>query len=152
MSPELYNAVVAASAVLLGSLIGQFGILLNGRLEREPRRAVILRTKYEELSLLFLMSLKYPMSSIEITDIDEFTECANPKDINQLHMLALIYFPLLRIASGNYFDSYVAFYKTVGGLYDPDDPRKSGEQILNDPLYIESRDAISHRGTFSRKR
>lgn len=47
--PPLPDLVVGAFLALLGVLVSQLVAMIQARLEREHKRDVLLRTKYEEL-------------------------------------------------------------------------------------------------------
>ena len=54
--PPLPDLVIGALLALLGVLVSQLVAMLQARLERQNKREILLRTKYEELGAHFLDS------------------------------------------------------------------------------------------------
>ncbi|MDP3297072.1 MAG: hypothetical protein Q8N09_05680 [Thermodesulfovibrionia bacterium] len=119
MDEKIGIALLTGGFALAGVALSQAIAMLHAYFERQHQRSILLRTKYEEMTLLFLDSLCWS------TDL---TSCASPEGIraiaqataaNKVHMLCSIYFPLLREASGQYLDSCSSFYQTIVSSYNP---------------------------------
>ena len=118
MSP-LPDLVVGALLALLGVLVSQLVAMLQARLERHNKREVLLRTKYEELGAHFLDSMKLPHALMTCTSTEDILVLTHQASGNNAHLLALLYFPLLRQATGQYIDSYSALLMTATSLHNP---------------------------------
>jgi hypothetical protein len=139
MSP-LPDLVIGALLALLGVLVSQLVAMLQARLERQNRREVLLRTKYEELGAHFLDSMKLPHALMTCTGTEDILVLTHQTSGNNAHLLALLYFPSLRQATGQYIDSYSALLMTATSLYNPNDKRPLGMQVFDKPEYIQVRD------------
>jgi hypothetical protein len=97
MDSRLIIAIIAAGAALLGSAIGQLGLLFQHWLSRRHERRVLLRQKYEQMATLVanlsvhldrrLTSLRSPGKLL-----------SNPELLHEsalMHTLAILYFPEL---------------------------------------------------------
>ena len=135
----LPDLVIGALLALLGVLVSQLVALLQAWLERKNKRQILLRTKYEELGVYFLDSMKFPHALMTCTNTEDILVLTHQTSGNKAHLLALIYFPLLRQATGQYLDSYSALLMTVNSLYNPDDKRLLGMQVFDKPEYIQAR-------------
>ena len=142
MSEKIDIALLTGGFALAGVTLSQVLAWFHAYLERRHQRAILLRTKYEEMTLLFLDSLRWS------TDL---TSCMSPEGIlaisqstnaNKVHMLCNIYFPLLRETSGEYLDACTAFYQTVVRSYNPLSAVPLGQQVGSLPSYKEARDAL----------
>ena len=137
--PEL---AIGALIALCGVLVAQLVAMVQSRLEREHKKHVLLRTKYEEMAMAFLDSLKWPSSLLYATSLEQIVDLSVPADANKVHMLCTVYFPRLLQVSGAYIDACTALYDASVSLYNPDDNRPLGEQAFNHPQYKVARDAF----------
>lgn len=137
MSP-LPDLVIGALLALLGVLVSQLVAMLQARLERQNKREILLRTKYEELAVHFLDSMKLPHALMEATTNEETHRVTHQTSANHAQMLALVYFPLLQQATEQYTESYSALCLTAVSLYNPEDKAMLGAQVFDKPEYIEA--------------
>ena len=137
--PPLPDLVIGALLTLLGVLVSQLVSMIQARLERHNRRDILLRTKYEELGMLFLNSMKLPHSLMMSTSTEDILVLTHQASGNKAHLLAQLYFELLQQATGQYIDSYSALCLTVTSLHNPQDRRRLGMQVFDKPNYIEAR-------------
>ena len=130
-------------SALGGVALAQGVAMLQSWLDRKHKREILLRTKYEELGLHFLASMKLPGELLKCESHEATLEVVHQGDGNKIHMLALVYFPLLRQATGNYIQSYSALASTAIALYNPDDNRPLGKQAFNHPQFTAAAPALS---------
>jgi hypothetical protein len=135
------DAIAGATLALCGVFVAQLVAMIQSRLERENRKHALLRTKYEEMGLYYVESMKLPGKLLLCSDKEAVLAIVPQEFGHKMHLLALLYFPLLRHATGKYIESYSDLCEVAGSLYNPDDIRLLGMQILNDPKYIAVRDA-----------
>lgn len=138
MSP-LPDLVIGALLALLGVLVSQLVSMLQARLEQQNKREILLRTKYEELGQHFLDSIKLPHALMMCTSTEDILVLTHQASGNNAHLLALLYFPLLRQATGQYIDSYSELLMTATSLHSPNDKRLLGMQVFDKPEYILAR-------------
>jgi hypothetical protein len=131
MNP-LPDLVTGALLALLGVLVSQLVSMLQARLERQHRREVLLRTKYEEFGQHFLKSTEMPGRLLKCTTHEEIQGVLHQSAANQAQLLALIYFPQLREPIRRYMVSYQNLCLTVAGIYysTPNNERKSVGKIV----------------------
>ena len=137
--PPLPDLVIGALLALLGVLVSQLVAMLQARLERQSKREILLRTKYEELGAHFLDSMKLPHALMTCTSTEDILVLTHQASGNNAHLLALLYFPLLRQATGQYIDSYSELLLTATSLHNPNDKRHLGMQVFDKPEYINAR-------------
>jgi len=133
-------AIISASSALLGVIVASGIAMLQSWLDRKNKREVLLREKYEELGLHFLDSMKLPGELLTCSSHEKTLAVTHQSSGNKAHLLALVYFPLLQQATGQYIESYSALCLTTLSLYDPTDSRRVGEQVFDHPQYIAARD------------
>ena len=102
----LPDLVIGALLALGGVLAAQLVAMLQAWLERKNKREIFLRAKYEELGLLVLDSMKLPEDLLKCSTHEETLAVVRQINANKAHLLALVYFPLLRQATGQYIESY----------------------------------------------
>jgi hypothetical protein len=134
------DLVIGAALALSGVLFAQIVAMLQSWLDRRNKREILLRTKYEELGQHFLESMKLPRALLTCSNQEETLAVTHQESANKVHMLALVYFPLLRQATGQYIESYSALCLTANSFYDPKDKRVLGVQVFDKPEYIKVRD------------
>ncbi|WP_442499079.1 hypothetical protein [Methylobacter sp. sgz302048] len=137
----LPDLIVGALLALLGVLVSQLVAMLQARLERQHKREVLLRTKYEELGAHFLESLKLPHALMTAESTEDILALTHQAPGNHAHLLAMIYFPKLRESTGQYIESYSSLCLAAASLHNPDDKRPLGMQVFDKPTYIEARNA-----------
>jgi|SRR5690242_9719466 len=139
---SLPDIAIGGLIALCGVLVAQLVAMMQSRLEREHKKHVLLRTKYEEMAMAFLDSLRWPSSLLYATSLEQVVKLSNPADANKVHMLCTVYFERLLPASGSYIDACTALYDASLSLYNPDDKRPLGEQAFSHPRYKASRDSF----------
>ena len=139
MEMTVVVAIVAGVSALLGVLVAQAVAMLQSWLERRNKREILLRTKYEELGSHVLDSMKLPQALLKCTSTEDIFETTHQASANNAHLLALIYFPELRYATGQYIESYSALCLVATSLSNPQDKRPLGMQVFDKPEYVATR-------------
>jgi hypothetical protein len=85
--------------------------------------------------------MKLPEDLLKCASHEETLAVVRQIDANKAHLLALVYFPLLRQATGQYIESYAALASIAISLYNPQDKRMLGAQVFDKPEYIEVRNS-----------
>ena len=135
------SAWLPVLAALGGVALAQGVAMFQSWLDRKNKREILLRTKYEELGLLVLDSMKLPEDLLKCSSHEETLTVVRQIDANKAHLLALVYFPLLRHATGQYIESYSALALVAISLYNPHDKRLLGSQVFDKPEYTDARSA-----------
>ena len=135
MNPLLLPVLSALGGVALAQGVAMF----QSWLDRKNKREILLRTKYEELGLSFLSSMKLPEALLMCASHEETLTVTHQTDGNKAHLLALVYFPLLREATGKYIESYSSLCLASVAIYNPDDKRILGIQVYSNQHYIDAR-------------
>ena len=138
---SLPDVAIGGLIGICGVLVAQLVAMIQSRLEREHKKHVLFRTKYEEMATAFLDSLKWPSSLLYATSLEQIADLSVPAAANKVHMLCTVYFLPLLPASGAYIEACVALYDASVSLYNPSDNRPLGEQAFNHPQYKAARDA-----------
>ena len=139
MTPQelaILQSILPALGVLLGVVFTQGAAMIQSWLNRENKRQVLLRTKYEELGAHFLESMKLPHTLMTVESTEDILALTHQVSGNHAHLLAMIYFPKLRAATGQYIQSYSALCLAVASLHNPDDNSPLGMQVFDKPAYI----------------
>ena len=134
--PPLPDLVIGALLALLGVLVAQLVAMLQARFERQHKREILLRTKYEELGLHFLDSMKLPGELIQCENDEQTRAWIHQSSANHAQLLALVYFPLLQQATEQYTESYSALCLAAISLYNPEVKTMLGTQVFDKPEYI----------------
>src|SRR3990172_3960470 len=106
------SSLLPVMAALGGVALAQGVAMFQSWLDRKNKREILLRTKYEELGLHFLDSMKLTNKMMLCASHEETLTVLHQTDANQAHLLALVYFPLLQQATGRYIESYAALCMT----------------------------------------
>lgn len=133
------SSLLPVLSALGGVALAQGVAMLQSWLDRNNKREILLRTKYEELGAHFLDSMKLPHALMTCMSTEDIRALTHQASGNNAHLLALVYFPLLRHATGQYIESYSALCLTVTSFYNPQDKRHLGMQVFDKPEYIEAR-------------
>ena len=135
-------------SALGGVALAQGAAMLQSWLERENKREILLRTKYEELGMHFLDSMKLPHALMEAKSTEAVLALTHQTSANKAQLLALVYFPPLLQAIGLYTQSYSDLCMACAALYNPDDRRELAKQVHDKPDYIQKRNThIAARDT-----
>lgn len=134
--PPLPDLVIGALLALLGVLVAQLVAMLQSRLERQHKREILLRTKYEELGQHFLASTDEPTRLLKCKTHEEIQDAILQSEAKQAQLLALIYFPPLRGPLQQYISSYQNLCLVIAELYyQKPDGQAVGERVFNHPDY-----------------
>ena len=138
------DLVIGALLALLGVLVSQLVAMLQARLERQHKREILLRTKYEEFGRHFLASTEMPGRLLSCKDHEEMQGVLHQTAANQAQLLALIYFPPLRKPIERYVSSYQNLCLVVASLYFQNPNAETvGGSVFNHPDYQMA--SIAHR-------
>jgi len=130
------DLAIGAALALLGVLVAQLVSMIQARLERQNKREILLRTKYEELGQHFLSSTEMPGHLLKCTCHAEILEVTHQSAANNAQLLALIYFPPLRKPIERYVSSYGNLCLVATNLYyQQPEGKMVGEVIYNNPDY-----------------
>lgn len=97
MDSHLIIAIIAAGAALLGSAIGQLGLLFQHWLSRRHERRTLLRQKYEQMATL-MANLSVHLDRRITSLLAPEALQSNPELLHEsalMHTLAMLYFPTL---------------------------------------------------------
>lgn len=136
---SLPDLAIGALIALCGVIVAQLVAVIQSRLDRKHQKQILLRTKYEEMASHFLDSMKLPADLLMCASHEETLAVTHQSSANRAHMLALVYFPLLRQATERYIESYSALCLTAISLYDPQDKKLLGTQVFNRSEYVAAR-------------
>ena len=126
------DLAIGALIALLGVLIAQLVAMLQARLDRQNKREILLRTKYEELGQHFLASTDAPARLLKCKTHEEIEDAVQQLEAKQAQLLALIYFPPLRDPLQRYVSSYQNLCLAVTELYyQRPEGKKVGEVVYN---------------------
>lgn len=123
-------------AALGGVALAQGVTMIQSWLDRENKREILLRTKYEELGQHFLSSIEMPGRLLKCTTHEEIQGVLHQSAASQAQLLALIYFPPLREPIRRYIVSYQNLcLATTTIYYQKPDGQAVGERVSNHPEY-----------------
>ena len=137
MDPLLLPVLSALGGVALAQGVA----MLQSWLDRENKREILFRTKYEELGLHFLDSMRLPHALMEAKTTEAILALTHQSSANKAHLLAMVYFPLLQKSIGAYTDTYSNLCVVAMSLYSPEDKRELGIQVHDKPAYIGARNS-----------
>ncbi len=137
MDDKILTPIISAVSVLCGVIVSQLSTMTIAWIDRRHKRKVLLREKYETLSLNFLDSLELPQKLMgHGKHTEEVLSLTHQKHANHVRMLALLYFPELLPSVENYIQTYSDLCVVCFGLSDPSNHLSIGEQVLYSPEYI----------------
>ena len=137
MDPLLLPVLSALGGVALAQGVA----MLQSWLDRENKREILFRTKYEELGLHFLDSMRLPHALMGAKTTEAILALTHQSSANKAHLLAMVYFPLLQESIGAYSDTYSNLCVAAMSIYNPDDKRELGTQAHDKPVYIGARNS-----------
>ena len=82
--------------------------------------------------------MKLPHALMTCTSTEDILVLTHQASGNNAHLLALLYFPLLRQATGQYIDSYSELLLTATSLHNLQDKKPLGMQVFDKPEYIKA--------------
>lgn len=123
-----WTPIISALSVLSGVAISQWWVARHADVEREYKRKVLLREKYEEMMFHFSESLEYLVHlNGSRTEESVFSLAQCPSSRKALN-LCLLYFPELVQVANEYVESLYSYYKCVITTYDKNDSNTAGGQ------------------------
>lgn len=135
------SSLLFVLSALGGVALAQGVAMLQSLLERKNKREILLRTKYEEFGLLILDSMKLCEDLLKVDTHEKKLGVVRQTDANKALLLALVYFPLLRQATGQYIESYAELASVALSIYTPKNKQMLGAQVSNSLEYVKARDA-----------
>ncbi|HIJ90085.1 MAG: hypothetical protein OEV89_04890 [Desulfobulbaceae bacterium] len=142
MCAETSAAILAGTFALAGVALSISTSALLSLWDKNHKRKVLLREKYEELSYRFLASFEMPQKLMSYQgNKEEVLSLTHQKYGNQAHMLALLYFHQLQESTGQYIQTYSNLCVVSHSLYNPNNNLLLGEQVYDNPKYIAARNA-----------
>lgn len=131
-----WTPIISALSVLSGVAISQWWTARHADVEREYKRKVLLREKYEEMMFHFSESLEYLVHlNGSKTEESVFLLAQCPSARKALN-LCLLYFHELTPAANDYVGALYSYYECVIKSYDKNDPTTAGGQAhLKSPGY-----------------
>ena len=107
------SVVAGAAIALCGVLLAQLVAMIQSRLDREHKRDILLRTKYEELAEHLNDSLLWATSVLSVCTFEEMQSRTQPIPARKAYTLSLLYFPKLKPFAESYVDASIAFQNTL---------------------------------------
>jgi len=102
MKQEILIAIIAASSVLCGVIISQIFSLLQSFCDKQYKKQMLLRQKYEEMMFHFSASLEWIVCLNGSTTQEAVFALAQSPDARKALSLCLLYFPELAEAANDY--------------------------------------------------
>jgi hypothetical protein len=152
MCLEIWSPIISAVSVLSGVAISQWAFAFHANREREHKRKVLLREKYEEMMFHFSASLEYLVYLNGSTSQEAVLSLAQCPDARKALNLCLLYFQDLTPVANDYVLALYSYYKCVITSYDKNDSCTAGGQALlkspdyNDAIknYYAKKDTFEH--------
>lgn len=130
LSENNITALISAGAVLGGVILSQAITSRNTYLERKHKKNILLKQKYEEVSVLYTSSLQWVQRVQASRSIKELQTLSLQIDARKMHSLCLIYFPELRKPVAEYIDSLALFHNSVLNNFHTGEPGTAGAQAF----------------------
>jgi hypothetical protein len=111
MKTELYGAIIAAAAALLGVIVSQVFSILHKSAERRYERQTLLRQKFEEMSMHISSSLNWLATMHNSTSWQELVVHSQSKDARRAVTLCQLYFPELTEPVNRYIRAQISCYQ-----------------------------------------
>ena len=92
MSDGITSALLAGGFALAGVALAQVSSSIHSRNAQQYQRAVLLRTKYEEMSMLFVDSMRWSVDLLNATSPTDILAFSQATLANKIHMLCMVYF------------------------------------------------------------
>lgn len=128
MEQPIVIALISASIALGGVAVAQATAMFQSWLERKHKKAILLRTKYEELAEHLNDSLAWAMDCMRAITFTELNARAQPLAARKAYTLCLLYFPLLKNHANRYVQASVAFSNTLVESFEPTTGLDAGGQ------------------------
>lgn len=138
-----WTPIISALSVLAGVAISQWASAFHDDREREYKRKVPLREKYEEMAKCFLDSMRRAGDLMHAKNQQEMQVLLADHGANNCNLLCLLYFPELQECSSRYLDANMALLQSIICSYSPLDARSFGEQTVGNKNY-EAANAAYH--------
>lgn len=134
----MIEAFIGMAGIILGIGITKGFEIYQEKTRDKYKQKVYLRERYEELSTLFLNTFDNSIKFFNCKSIHDLEAVALQKDGNKMHLIALLYFPELKNATGLYIESFANLCSITGKHYQPDDKRRTGEQLREHKGYMQT--------------
>lgn len=118
--PSISVPIIAALSALAGVLVSQVSSAILASKEREHKRKILLREKYEELAIFLVDSLESYQALLSSSTNEELLLHARHAQAQKIDVLAKLYFPELKQLASDYLFSLVAFQNSLALNYNPE--------------------------------
>lgn len=142
MSMEIEIAWLTGGFALGGVALSLAGSWLQSHNDRKHQRNILERSKYEEMALEFLESLKWPSYLLACSSLADIQQISQVTSANKVHMLCVVYFPLLVDISGKYLDMCLNLFQASVSLYNPLSNTTLGSQVVDQESYKKAKDDL----------
>ena len=129
--PSIAAPIIAAVSALSGVALTLISSAIFSSKEREHKRKILLREKYEELAILLVDSLESYLTLLSSSTSQELLLHARHAHAQKVDVLARLYFPELKQLTSNYLFSLVAFQNSLAANYKPELKESAGVQGAN---------------------
>lgn len=129
ITQQIPIAIISASAALLGVIVSQAISILLSFLDKNHKKQILLRQKYEEMMFHFQDSLSQRTTLESATTLDQVIAAAHSVPLMRAHGLCLLYFPNLVQFVDIYTRTYISYYDLVVTVYNQNTPGKAGDQV-----------------------
>ena len=122
------SSLLPVLAALGGVALAQGVAMIQSWLDRENKREILLRTKYEELANQLNDSLSWAMAALGSKSFESLNAHAQPLAARKTYTLCLLYFPLLKPSAGLYVEACVSFQHVLTETFVPHETLDAGAQ------------------------
>lgn len=144
-----WTPIISAFSVLAGVAISQWASAFHADREREYKRKVLLREKYEEMAKYFLDSMRRAGDLMHAKNQQEMQSLLVDQGANNCNLLCLLYFPELQEHSSRYLDASMALFQSIVFSYNPLNAHSFGEQVVGNQNYESAKTVyLEERNTF----
>lgn len=129
INQQISIAIISASAALSGVIVSQAISLLLSFLDRNHKKQILLRQKYEEMMFHFQDSLFHRTTLEDAATLDQVLSAAASVPLMRALGLCLLYHPNLVKSVESYCNVSMALYDLIVTVYNPNIPGKAGDQV-----------------------
>jgi hypothetical protein len=119
MSQEITIATIAALSAIAGSVISQIIPAVLSYFDKKHQRKVLLREKYEGMSLLYADSLQWFQHIGASTSFEELLSLPLPAHVKKMQLLCSIYFPKLVDPAAKYANACSSYCQSLTKNFNP---------------------------------
>lgn len=101
---------IGGCLAIAGTALGLLGSLAAGWLERKNQRHKLLRERYEEFAQCIAATLPWFARLGVCRNLEEVRSCQPPPESRRMILLALVYFPEFKGATGDYHNGLIEHY------------------------------------------